>query len=75
MKISEGKIVESTVYPGMKSIRSLDTTPSECWMDVSDAEARKIREIFEPFDIGETVIVFSKKELQKVFKKLSIGGR
>jgi len=69
MKLGRAKIAKSTVYPDLKSIRALKTAPSEDWLDVTDSEARGIREIFEPFEVGETVIIFSEKEFKSWLMK------
>jgi len=62
MKLGRGKIAKSTVYPELKSIRALETTPSETWVEVSDAEAKGIRKIFNEFEVGDEVIIITAED-------------
>jgi len=75
MRISKAKIVKSTIYPDLKSIRAIRTTPSGHRLDVTEDEARGIREIFEPFEVGEIVIIFSEEEIKNLLNKFGQLGR
>lgn len=55
IRISRARIVQSTVYPELKSIRPRSSP--------AHSRGRLVRHIFDPFEIGEAVAVVAQTDL------------